>query len=308
MSNQNAEAPVAPNAPTPTSSPPSDGASSGGASLGGTPLAAETRQIIYRANVVMEVESYGEAHTELNNLIHVSGGYLLQFSENRTDYEQSGTLTVKVPASGFASFLAQLEEMKPKSIQRSIQGQDVSEQVVDLEARLKSKEMEEERLLDFMSKSTTSADLVAFSAQISQVQSELERIKGQLRYFEQNVAFSTVEIRLYQKISGKAGNEEEGSETAFGARMGKTFVSSLKAVGGFFEGLLVFLAGALPVLAVLAVFAVPAAVLYRRHRRQAAVQTERALELRRQNHMQLEEEKRRGSDQGANGNPMSDDS
>ncbi|MDF2716483.1 MAG: hypothetical protein K0R28_3408, partial [Paenibacillus sp.] len=253
-----------------------------GSSVAGQMDTAIDRKIIYKANVTMEVADYGSANTDINNLIHLSGGYLLQFSENRTDYEQSGTLVVKVPSKGFSGFIADLEKMKPKSIQRSVQGQDVTEEFVDLEARLKSKQAEEARLLDFMNKATKSEELVAFSNQIGNVQTQIEQIKGRMRYLEQNVSYSTVEIRLYQKIV-KANSAQEKAEDGFAAKLSNALNGSAKFVLGFFKGLAIVLAAALPVLAVAAVIAIPAYLIYRNRKKRGKEMEERAREIRRLN-------------------------
>lgn len=272
----------------------------GSASLAGQEGAATDRQIIYKANVTMEVAEYGSAHTEINNLVHLSGGFLLQFSENRTDYEQSGMLVVKVPSKGFSGFLADLEKMKPKSIQRSVQGQDVTEEFVDLSSRLKAREAELARLFSFMDKATKSEDLVAFSKQIEVVQTEVERLKGRMRYLEQNVAYSTVEIRLYQKIEKAKVEAEKAQENGFAGKLGKALKGSAKVVLGFLQGVLIVLAGALPVLAVLVVVAIPAAMIYRRRRARKQELDERARSIRRQNLSQMESspDADRGTDNG----------
>lgn len=269
--------------------PPAAGSSETPAAPGGFVAAnpgagasVDARKIIYKANVTMEVADYGDANTDINNLIHLSGGYLLQFSENRTDFEQSGTLVVKVPSSGFSGFLADLEKLGPKSIQRSIQGQDVTEEFVDLDARLVSKQAEETRLLEFMNKATQSDQLVAFSSQISKVQTEIEQLKGRMRYLEQNVSYSTVEIRLYQKIA-KTDNVAAKAEPGFAGKLAAALNGSAGFVLGFFQGLLIVLVGALPVLAVLAVIAVPLAVVYRKRKRRAQELEERARQIRQAN-------------------------
>src|SRR5690606_81422 len=108
------------------------------------------RKLIYNANVTMEVEEYGQAQTELNNLIALSGGYLLSFNDNQTNYELGGTFTIKIPSSGFQSFLTQLEELKKDDkFQRNVRAQDVTEEYVDLESRLKARQVVEQRLLSF---------------------------------------------------------------------------------------------------------------------------------------------------------------
>lgn len=267
-------------APAPASTPaPPPAPGSQGMEIAGPTL---DRKIIYKANVAMEVESYGDAHSEINNLVHLAGGYMLQFSESRTDYERSGTLTVKVPSAGFTSFLAKLEQMKPKTIQRSVQGQDVTEEFVDLDSRLKSKLLEEARLLDFMSKAVKSEELVAFSSQISKVQTEIEQIKGRQRYLEQNVAYSTIEIRLYEKVESVKKASEE-SKQGLADRLSRALKGSAKVVAGFFEGVLIVLAGALPVLIVLVIAGIPAYAIYRKRRKLDAAQAERARQIRLQN-------------------------
>ncbi|WP_158289471.1 DUF4349 domain-containing protein [Paenibacillus flagellatus] len=265
---------------------PQSGAGAGAQPPGGSVVdmaeAAPARQIIYKANVTMEVTDYGAAHTDINNLIHLSGGYLMQFSENRTDYEQSGTLVVKVPSNGFTGFLADLEKMKPKSIQRSVQGQDVTEEYVDLSSRLKAKETEEARLLSFMEKATKSDELVAFSSQLGSVQAQIEQIKGRMRYLEQNVAYSTIEIRLYQKIE-KAKAASENVEDGFAGKLSKALGGGAGVVVGFFQALLIALAAALPVAAVLLVVGIPAFLVWRSRRKRAAEREERSRLIRLQN-------------------------
>lgn len=251
-------------------------------SITGAADATAARKIIYKANVTMEVADYGSANTEINNLIHLSGGYLLQFSENRTDYEQSGTLVVKVPAGGFNGFIADLEKMKPKTIQRSVQGQDVTEEFVDLDARLISKRAEEARLLDFMSKATKSDELVAFSSQIGNVQTQIEQIKGRMRYLEQNVAYSTIEIRLYQKVA-KTNQTKNEPESRFQHQLSTALNGSIGVLLGFFKGLVIVLAAALPVLVVLAILAIPGYWIYRNRQKRNKQLEEHARRIRQQN-------------------------
>lgn len=156
------------------------------------------KKLIYRANLNMEVKDYASAQSDVRNMITLAGGYIIEFSENMSEYEKGGTFILKVPASGFSSFLDNLEKIKNENIQQSITGQDVSEEYVDLESRLKAKQLMENQYIEFMKKATKSADLVAFANQLGAIQEEIEQIKGRMRYIDQNVSFSTVELRLYQ--------------------------------------------------------------------------------------------------------------
>ncbi|WP_342421789.1 DUF4349 domain-containing protein [Paenibacillus sp. FSL E2-0178] len=215
-------------------------------------VAGLNKKLIYKANLNMEVADYGAAQTEVRNMITLAGGYIIEFSENMSEYEQGGTFILKVPASGFSSFLNNLEKVKHEKLQRSIQGQDVSEEYVDLESRLKAKQMMETQYIDFMKKATKPADLVQFANQLGAIQEQIEQIKGRMRYIDQNVSFSTVELRLYQTEESIAVTQVT-KQGPLGERASEALQGSMKALSVMFQWLVVVLAAALPVLIVAAV-------------------------------------------------------
>ncbi|MFC0214147.1 DUF4349 domain-containing protein [Paenibacillus chartarius] len=233
---------------------------------------AFNRKLIYKANLVMEVQDYGEAQTQLRNLAALSGAFILQFNETSNDLERSGNYTIKVAAAGFTSFLDGLEKISP-SLQRSVQGQDVTEEYVDLEARLKAKQAVEARLLAFMEKAQKTEDLVAFSNELSKVQTEIEQIKGRMRYLDQNVTLSTIELRMYQKLKANAVTKTEG-KASFGERLQQAWLGSIGFLSDFGQGVLIVLVTIFPVLILIAVVA--AIYLYVRKSRARKLQQVRA--------------------------------
>lgn len=205
------------------------------------------KKLIYKANLNMEVEDYGKAQTEIRNLVTMANGYIIEFNENMSQYEQGGTFILKVPASGFSPFLNKLEQVKHESLQRSIQGQDVSEEYVDLESRLKAKQLMEAQYTEFMKKATKSTDLVAFANELGSIQESIEQIKGRMRYINQNVSFSTVELRVYQTDESIAVKEKEEQGPLL-ERASDALKGSLNALSVMFQWIVVILAGALPIL------------------------------------------------------------
>ncbi|OCT17106.1 hypothetical protein A8709_24285 [Paenibacillus pectinilyticus] len=221
------------------------------------------RKLIYRANLVMPVEDYSKAQTALRDLVALSGAYILQFSENANTGERGGTYTIKVAAGGFVSMLDGLEKLSP-SLQRNVQGQDVTEEYVDLSSRLTAKQLVETRLLSFMEKASKTDDLLAFSNELAKVQETIEQIKGRMRYLDQNVSYSTIELRMYQQ-TGKKPLLSDPNELTLGERVQKAWDSSLNVLVAVMQGVLVFLAAAVPVLVILLLIGVPFWV-YRRKR------------------------------------------
>jgi hypothetical protein len=228
---------------------------------------ALNRKIVYRANITMQVEDYAKAQTALQNLIHLSDGYMLQFSDQKTGSELGGSFTIKIPASGFTGFLAQLEKIEHLDYQSSVKGTDVTEEFVDLESRLKARQVVEARLLSFMEKATRADDLLKFSQQLGEVQTEIERIKGRMRYLNQNVAYSTIEIRLYQTV--EPGPSAKKKETAFGKRLSDALTGSTELLYQTVQGLIVVIAALLPFAAVLAVVGVPVYYVVRKRQQRS---------------------------------------
>ncbi|MFC5703606.1 DUF4349 domain-containing protein [Cohnella faecalis] len=224
------------------------------------------RKVIYNANLVMKVEKFQKAEEQLRDLIHQSSAYLLKFTDSRSADEVGATYVIKVPSTGFSPFLERLQKIKNVKFERQVDGSDVTEEYVDLEARLKAKTAVEARLLAFMDKATKSDDLVRFSNELGGVQQEIEQIKGRMRYLNENVAFSTVNLRLYEGPAEEAAKIVEEKDRSFGQRISDALAGSANVLGRFGEGLLIVIAAILPVVIVAAVVGVPAYLIVRKRR------------------------------------------
>ncbi|TFE31726.1 DUF4349 domain-containing protein [Cohnella luojiensis] len=257
----------------------SSGTSAAGSGGGIGPIADANagfgRKVIYRANLVMKVEEFRVAEERLLDLIHLGGAYVLQFSDSRNTDEVGATYVIKVPSEGFSPFLEKLQKIKSLKFDREVEGNDVTEEFVDLEARLKAKQVVESRLLSFMDKATKTNDLVMFSNELARVQEELEQIKGRMRFLDQNVAFSTINLRLYQangieEVVEVKAEEKEG----FADRISDALTGSTRVLRQFGEGILVVIAAMLPVLIVVTAIGVPAYYFVRKRSSARRIETE----------------------------------
>ncbi|MDF2926413.1 MAG: hypothetical protein K0R57_5327 [Paenibacillaceae bacterium] len=237
-----------------------------GFSIGGADSEGINRKLIYKGNLTMKVKNYSEAQSEIRNMVTLSGGYILQFSENSTNHEEGGQFVLKIPSSGFSSFMNDIEKIPHTSLQRSVQAQDVSEEYVDLEARLKVKQVLEARYLEFMQNAAKTEDLVTYTNELGKVQEIIEQTKGRMRYIDQNVAYSTVEIRVYQPEGRAAAGGESGSGHVLDRAkdaMGKSF----DVLSAFGQGLIVWIAALLPVIVILSILGIPVWLWYRKRKK-----------------------------------------
>lgn len=261
-----AEASSSPEAPAAGS----DGAVTNTSSGGGIGPIADAnagfgRQVIYKANLVMKVDKFAAAQEQLLNVIHQADAYVLEFSDSRNADERGATYVIKVPSEGFSPFLERLGKIKNLDFQQQVEGTDVTEEFVDLAARLKAKQTVEARLLAFMDKATKTDDLIRFSNELGSVQQEIERIKGRQRYLEQNVDYSTINLRLYESSEPVSILEKEKEKT-FGERINDALTGSTKALRQFGEGLVVVLAALLPILVLAIIIAIPTLLVIRKRK------------------------------------------
>ena len=232
----------------------------------------QNRKVIYTADMSVRVKSYQEAVSSIQKTLASLGGYVMESNtySGEEDQPQEGTLTVKVPQEAFQSFLNTVEKGSIKVENQTVSGQDVTEEYVDLESRLKSKKTVEERLLSFMKEAQKTEDLLKISNDLSAVQEEIEQLTGRINYLNNQTAFATVSIHLSENKINVPGLENENLNTW--QKTKQQFMESINTLLSAGSAIIVFTAGNLPVLAVifLAGFAIWLAVKKRMNRNNPA--------------------------------------
>ena len=210
-----------------------------------------TRMIIHQASLSVNVKELDKAQANIEQKVAHYGGYIVESNVYKEDDQtSSGKMVVRIPEKHFEKFLADAEGQAAKVLERNVTGQDVTEQYVDLQSRVKSKRAVEERLLAFMSKAQKTEDLLKISADLAKVQEEIEVMVGKMKYLENQTSFSTVELLMYEnkvvvpEIESKELNTWEKTKKQLA-----TSTNSLLATG---SALIVFFIGNLPVLFILA--------------------------------------------------------
>ena len=155
-------------------------------------------QIIRTAYMSLEVEDYFLASQKAEAYAKKYGGYVSS-SDARADQnnKHSGTVTLRIPETHFDATMAELSLLG--SIQsKSVNGNDVTEQYIDLIARKDNAEAHEARLVGLYADTTSVKDMMNVEQEISRVREEIERYTGQLRYLENRVSMSTITVQMHE--------------------------------------------------------------------------------------------------------------
>ena len=220
---------------------------------------AAQRMVIYNAEMDIRVDNFEKARNALEQKAKEYKGYIVQSNSNRYDGEQqSGTMTFRIPQEHFNAFLSDAEGLSVQVNNRHVSGQDVTEEYVDLESRLKSKKAVEARLLDFMQQAQKTEDLLKISSDLADVQEQIEQIAGRKKFLENQTALSTVTITLQENEVNVPKIDNDNLNTW--QKIKKQFADNINILLAAGSGIIVFLVGNLPIL--MLVGAIVAAIIY----------------------------------------------
>ncbi|MEL6773025.1 MAG: DUF4349 domain-containing protein [Bacteroidota bacterium] len=157
------------------------------------------RQLIKTGRLSLRVDDYDEAVGALRDTVARFDAYLAGEQEQRRTYRIENTVTVRVRAAEFDAMVAALASIARTVESRSIDVQDVTEEFVDVEARLRSRRAAEERYLAILQQADDVNDVLAVQRQLDQVREEIERVEGRLRFLRDRVGFSTLTVTLFEE-------------------------------------------------------------------------------------------------------------
>ena len=213
------------------------------------PVITAERMIIHKAILEVKVKKLDDAQATIEEKVGKYNGYIVESNVYREEDTSSGKMTVRIPEQHFQSFLRDAEDEAAKILERNVTGQDVTEQYVDLESRLKSKQAVEERLLAFMKNAQKTDDLLKISSDLAKVQEEIEIIVGKMNYLKNQTSYSTVEITMYE--DRVIVPDIEKGELNTWEKTKKQFVTSTNFLLSAGSALFVFFIGNLPILLLL---------------------------------------------------------
>jgi hypothetical protein len=161
----------------------------------------QERLIIRTGDMSIVVPDTEQAMTSIAQMANDNGGWVV--SSNVFQYDETaktGNMTVRIPAAGFQSFLDAVQLMSVEVTRISTSGQDVTEEYVDLSARLNNLEATADRVRNFLDETKNVEEALAVNQELSRLEGEIEALKGRIKYLEQSAAFSTVSIDLTPDI------------------------------------------------------------------------------------------------------------
>lgn len=200
------------------------------------------RMIIKTAELLCEVENFEAAAGRMRALAEESGGYLVSAQTSvRDDNRKSGMLTLRVPADKFETTLAALKKLVKKVETENLSGNDVTEEFYDLTARLENKRRAEQRFLEILKTANKTSEILEVEQALVNVREEIERLEGRKRYLSDQVALSTITVRLFEPRPLITTGRD-----SFWGKLKRGFENGLAGFGDVLSGTITFVIAVLP--------------------------------------------------------------
>ncbi|MBX7258767.1 MAG: DUF4349 domain-containing protein [Candidatus Hydrogenedentes bacterium] len=173
-------------------------AAPGPAPMPAMPTGGVDRYLIKNATVLVEVSDARDANTKLLAAVQTVGGYVGDYREIMDNLgRRSIMVQIRVPANRFDESMGQLDALG-KVLNKQVTTQDVTEEFVDTDARSRNLKATEARLLDHLNRAGKLEDILRIEQEVTRVREEIERLDGRLRFLNDRVQYSTIQITLQE--------------------------------------------------------------------------------------------------------------
>ncbi len=172
------------------------------------------RKLIKEGRVEFETDNVNTTRKTIFEAVNKYKGYVSSDQEFKSTGRKSNTVIIRVPADNFDNLLSDATIGVEKFDSKEINVKDVTEEFLDIQARLKTKKELELRYIDLLKQAKNVIEILEIEKQVGQLRSDIESIEGRLKYLQDRVSFSTLTMTFYETIP---------NETEFGQKFKNGF-------------------------------------------------------------------------------------
>src|SRR5262245_5284383 len=164
------------------------------------------RKVIQNAEMTIESDKPNEGQQKIGVIAEKHGGFVV-VSESKHNEAASQNVAstevnvvVRVPAQNFQATIDEIRAVGGRILHEKSSGQDVTEEYIDLEARIRTKKALEAQFLEIMKQARKISDAMEVQTQLADVRTEIEQLEGRRRFLENQSALSTINITLHTPV------------------------------------------------------------------------------------------------------------
>jgi len=190
------------------------------------------QKIIKTAQLNFETQKLAETHQKILQLTQQYKGIVQSDNSGKNYNNVFRNMTLRVPSEHFQTVVDGISSGVEYFDNRQITRQDVTEEFVDIQARLRAKKELENRYIQLLSQARTVKDMLEIERELSTIREEIEAKEGRLKFLENRVSMSTINVYFYTTTV------ETGVRVSYGQKMLNSLKGGWEGVSVFFLGIL----------------------------------------------------------------------
>lgn len=194
------------------------------------PTQKVTRKLVKEGTIRFETIDLSTTRKNIDSAIQRFGGYLAKDQSRTYGNRIEQSLEIRVPAAHFDSLISAISVGVGAFDEVEIRVKDVTEQYVDISARLAARKELEARYISLLQQAKTVTEILEIEEQLGEVREKIESMEGRLRFLKDRVGYSTLLLKFYQTTTYT-------KELGFGSRLAEGFSDGWDGLKGFFIGL-----------------------------------------------------------------------
>lgn len=221
-------------------------------STGGQYSVPSEPQLIKTAFLSLEVDSYSQALKAVEEIAATYGGYVADSAVQQYGDREVGHVAIRVPEDRFEEAVKDIETVGDLK-EENLTLEDVTEQYIDLKARLDNLEHQEQRYLEILDMATTVEEVLRVETQLERIRGEIESLQGTLNYMETQIRYSAIYIQM-----------AEPEEVVHESGMRRALDQAIEGFLGAIRGIIIFLGYFVPLAVFLTALAFAGMMTYKK--------------------------------------------
>lgn len=193
-----------------------------------------SRKIIKNGDMRIQVGDIKKAQTQVNDILKSNKAYIQNEEFKNTDVDENLDLTIRVPHKNFDALANSFSDGVGSVLSKNISSDDVTEEYTDVSIKLANKRIYLEKYRDMLRSAATTKDMLEIQENIRELEDEIDVSEGRLRFIDDRVNYSTLNLSLYkEKVRSSAT-----SKVGFGSRFVDSLTEGWNSFVGFFLGII----------------------------------------------------------------------
>ncbi|ANF49295.1 hypothetical protein A0O34_01425 [Chryseobacterium glaciei] len=195
-----------------------------------------SKKVIKNGNLIIQVGDIKKAQNQTTEILNKNQAYIQKEEFRNIDTDENLNLVIRVPHKNFDALINSFSDGMGSVLSKNISSDDVTEEYTDVSIKLANKKIYLEKYRDMLKSAATTKDILEIQENIRELEDEIDVSEGRLRFIDDRVNYSTLNLSLYkEKVRSSAT-----SKIGFGSRFGDSITEGWNSFISFVLGIISF--------------------------------------------------------------------